>query len=393
MSYYILPKNNNNLIVNPQGDNKGCNIYCSYSLYNYYNTIKTQIEANNSNETDLSFNSGEELIKIVNPYEYVFFKVPGSKFSVSKLKPKTNEFYDLFEIIVTLNIFELYNNKSINTLHISSNYQDSNECMEMLRENYDDVIINYDTNTNKETFENTNETKFDIMFLNKCHTNINSYIINFIEFTMLILRYQEYGGTSIIKIDHVFHKPVIDLLYLLSSLFEKVYIIKPNTSNITTFEKYIVCKNFNIPNETKLEIYKSNYNKLSNFVKNLDNKNITSIINSEIPCYFINKIDDMNIILGQQQLESMNQIINIIKNKNKEDKIENIKKISIQKAVSWCEKFKIPCNKFSEKTNIFLPIIKEPKIPIKIKDDNFFIEDIIDIENIEENIEDNIEYM
>lgn len=390
MSYYILPKNNNNLIVNPQCASKGCGLYCSYSLYNYYNTIKTQIEINNSNETDISFNSCEELIKIVNPYEYVFFKVPGSKFSVSKLKPKTNEFYDLFEIIVTLNIFELYNNKSIKTLHISSNYQDSNECMEMLRENYDDVIINYDTNTNKETFENTNDTKFDIMFLNKCNDDINSYIINFIEFTMLILRYQEYGGTSIIKIDYVFHKPVIDLLYLLSSLFEKVYIIKPNTSNITTFEKYIVCKNFNIPNETKLEVYKSNYNKLSNFVKNLDNKNITSIINSEIPCYFINKIDDMNIILGQQQLESMNQIINIIKNKNKEDKIENIKKISIQKAVSWCEKFKIPCNKFSEKTNIFLPIIKEPKTPIKIKDDDFFIEDIIDIENIEENVEEYI---
>lgn len=391
MSYYILPKNNNNLIVNPQSSNKDCSLYCSYSLYNYYNTIKTQIETINSIETDLLFNSCEELIKIVNPYEYVFFKVPGSKFSVSKLKPKTNEFYDLFEIIVTLNIFELFNNKSIKTLHVSSNYQDSNECIEMLRENYDDVIINYDTSTNKEIFENTDDTKFDVMFFNKCHTDINSYMINFIEFIMTVLRYQECGGTSIIKIDYVFHKPVIDLLYLLSSLFEKVYVIKPNTSNITTFEKYVVCKNFNIPNETKFEIYKSNYNKLNNFIKNLDNKNITSIINSDIPCYFINKIDDMNIILGQQQLESMNQIINIIKNKNKDDKIENIKKISIQKAVSWCEKFKIPCNKFSEKTNIFLPIIKEPKTPINIRDDDVFIEDIIEIVDIE-NIEENLEY-
>ena len=84
-----------------------------------------------------------------------------------------------------------------------------------------------------------------------------------------------------------------------------------------------------------------------------------SIIDKEIPYYFINKIDDMNIIIGQQQLESINQIINVLKNKNKEDKIESIKKTNIQKSVNWCEKFKIPCNKFSEKINIFLPISKE----------------------------------
>lgn len=93
----------------------------------------------------------------------------------------------------------------------------------------------------------------------------------------------------------------------------------------------------------------------------MNNKNIVSIIDYEIPCYFVNKIDDINIIIGQQQLESLDQIINIIKNKNKEERIETIKKSNIQKSVSWCEKLKIPYNRFSEKTNIFLPIIKENK--------------------------------
>jgi hypothetical protein len=36
-----------------------------------------------------------------------------------------------------------------------------------------------------------------------------------------------------------------------------------------------------------------------------------------------------------------------------------IKKTNIQKSVAWCEKYKIPCNKFSEKTNIFLPLDEE----------------------------------
>ena len=381
MSYYILPKINNNLIVNPKFDNDNCTVYCSFSLYNYYNNIKSQIDYICLNEPDLVYNY-IELIKIVNPYEYVFFTVPGSKYSVSKLKPNTNDFYDLLEIFITLNILDTYNNKSIKSLHFSLDNVDTTDCIEMLRENYnDDVIIKLNENDD-EIYKTINDLKFDIMFFNKVHNDINSYIINFIKFVMNILRYQEFGGTSIIKIDYIFHKPIIDLLYLLSSLFEKVYIIKPNTSNITTFEKYIVCKNFNGSAETKLELYKNNYYNLSNFIKNLDNKNITSIIDNDIQYYFINKIDDMNIILGHQQLESLNQIINILKNKNKEEKIENIKKTSIQKAVTWCEKFKIPCNKFSEKTNIFLPIIKESKEPIKIKDEDVILEDIEVLEDI-----------
>jgi hypothetical protein len=246
----------------------------------------------------------------------------------------------------------------------------------MVRETYeDDNFLNFNDN-NEEMYKAINNLKFDFMFFNKPQTDINLYIIKLIEFVMTILRYQANGGTSIIKIDNVFHKPIVDLIYLLSSLFEKVYIIKPNTNNVTTFEKYIVCKNYNVICDTKLELHKSNYYKLQSFVKTLNKKNIVSIIDYEIPCYFVNKIDDINIIIGQQQLESLDQIINIIKNKNKEERVETIKKSNIQKSVSWCEKLKIPYNRFSEKTNIFLPIIKENKDGDKIieekddKDDN-----------------------
>jgi hypothetical protein len=137
--------------------------------------------------------------------------------------------------------------------------------------------------------------------------------------------------------------------------------------------------------ETKLEIHKSNYYKLQNFIRKLNNSNIVSIIDFEIPCYFSNKIDDINIIIGQQQLESLDQIINILKNKNKDEKIEIMKKCNIQKSVSWCEKLKIPCNKFSEKTNIFLPIIKDNKaLEEGIKDIEDLGEDInVVMEDIE----------
>ena len=48
------------------------------------------------------------MIKIINPYEFIFSKVPYSKFSVSKLKPKSNLFYEFLEITSTLNVFDSY---------------------------------------------------------------------------------------------------------------------------------------------------------------------------------------------------------------------------------------------------------------------------------------------
>ena len=54
-------------------------------------------------------------------------------------------------------------------------------------------------------------------------------------------------------------------------------------------------------------------------------------------------------MIGQQQLEFYDQLVSIVKNKNKEDKIENIKHVNIQKSICWCEKYKIPYNKFPEK--------------------------------------------
>ena len=365
MSYYILPKINNTIIVEPESTDNFLSPYISHTLLNYYNEVNQQIMSNcfsnnvsnNVTDNDLSYNKYDELIKIVNPYEYIFSTVPGSKFSVSKLKPKSNVFYDFLEVSMTLNVFDLYKTESINSLHLTNNNNDSIECFEMLRENFDDQIISYNE-INDETISLIGDTKFDFLFFEARNTNLNEYIRSLIEVLMLILKNQSLHGSCIIKIKDVFHKPVIDILYILSSLYEKTYILKPNTSNITTFDKYIICKNFQTNND-KVTNFKFNYYKLLVFLKRLNDKNIKSIINYDIPYYFIMKLDDVNIIFGQQQLESLDLVINILKNKNKEDKIESIKKTNIQKSVSWCEKYKIPCNKFSEKINIFLPINKE----------------------------------
>ena len=45
--------------------------------------------------------------------------------------------------------------------------------------------------------------------------------------------------------------------------------------------------------------------------------------------YFTNKIEDSNINIGHQQIEHLDLLFHIIKNKNRDDKMETLKKNNI----------------------------------------------------------------
>jgi lipopolysaccharide export LptBFGC system permease protein LptF len=155
-----------------------------------------------------------------------------------------------------------------------------------------------------------------------------------------------------------------------------------------SYEKFIVCKNF-ILNENTRQTYNSYIEKLLELKKNYSlntNQNIKYIIDKDTPYFYINKIDDINNIIGQQQLETIDQVINIYKNKNKDDKIESIKKINIHKSINWCEKMKIPYNKSSEKPNIFLPIINADLDKLDVEENEIIEEVDHEVEEVEENL-------
>ena len=358
MSYYILPKNNNTIYLNPIScETHVYEPYLSRSLYSYYSEIKEQITNTLLHCNDLSYNTFDEIIKVVNPHEYIFSKVPGSKFSVSKLRPNTNLFYDFLEVSNCINIFDKFLNQKINSLFVTNNECDVIECFEMIREGCNDDITRYSF-LNEDVIKNIQDKKFDFIFFETSETSANEYICHLLQLVITILSNQNVKGDAVIKLNGIFFRPIVEIIYLLTTLFENVYIIKPNSNNVTTFDKYLVCKNF-INNENSITHNKSNKLKLEFFFKTFQNNYVTSILDFELPYYFNTKLDDINITIGHQQLETLDQIISILKNKNKNEKIETIKKTNIQKSVNWCEKYKIPYNKFTEKTNIFLPIMKE----------------------------------
>jgi len=356
MNYYILPKNINVVNANPNVSLNKCDQCLSYSFLNYYSEIKKQIIEIISFESPLSVNIFDEATRMVNPCEFIFSKVPGTNFSVSKLNPNSNLFYDLYEILNNIIFFDNFKSEPIKSLHVSPNYSDSIECFGIIREGMEDHIITFNY---LDIDNDLPENEFDYIFYETNTSNDQEYFISFIKIMITIFKNQKSNGNIIIKIKDILHKPVLDCVYFLTSLFDTVYIAKPTTNNIISPDRYIVCKYFKY-NENTRSYLKLNATRLSTLIKQLDGKNIIDILGHDVSYYFKNKIDDLNIIIGQQQIDALDQIISIYNNKNKNEKIENIKKYNIQKSVNWCEKYRIPCNKFTEKINIFLPIINEP---------------------------------
>jgi hypothetical protein len=97
---------------------------------------------------------------------------------------------------------------------------------------------------------------------------------------------------------------------------------------------------------------------LTNMFKQLEefpqNSAMTSILPIEHDSYFLNKIEECNAIIGQQQMETINSTIHLIMNKGNVEKMESMKRQNVAKCVSWCDKHGIPYNKVIQQNNIFL---------------------------------------
>jgi len=392
MSYFILPNILNILtvedinIINTQ-DSDGAEdntIVISKSLADYLNAMKCQID-NYNDEWDI-------YKKYTNTYEYIHSIIPQYKYPVCKLKPLSRSYYKLIEIMNTLAI--TFPNEPIKSFHLAEGPGGFIEALIYYRKNnlnnendiytgitlIDDKNENIpgwkksrdflDNNTNVNIIKGADNTG-DILNINNfwyCYTNYKNsmdfitadggfdYSNNFnkqetVSINLILAQViyaiglQKPGGTFILKIFDIFTQATIDILYILSSLYEKCYIIKPNTSRNANSEKYIVCKLFKSMNTDIL------ISKLASF--NFGNtKTILRVLNIKIPYLYINKLEDINAILGQQQLENILYTLHLLDN-SKSDKLEVIKKNNIQKCIQWCIKNSLPYYKNINQSNVF----------------------------------------
>lgn len=369
MNYYIIPKNN--FIIKPKLEltyKHKNEPFISHSIFYFLNELKLLIS--NMKQTNNSTEIINNINKIINPFEFIHLNVPGTSLSVSKLKSDSCIFYELLELIELFNIFDNINlNPKLNIGIISNNHTSINYLLNMVRENNNDILHNFDFDFNKlyRTFftdtdtDNYPDTKYDLFIIDveiNDDNNINDYCKHFLISLIIILKQLNINCDAIIKINDIIYKPILDILFILSKVFDKVCLIKPIISNITSNERYLICKSFVSLEQQELTNLINLLSIIISVVEEL-HINVKSILDNDLSCYFINKIEESNVIIGQQQIEAHDQIINIFKNKNRDDKIENLKRIHIQKCIQWCDKYQLPHNKFIDKINIFLMPKKE----------------------------------
>lgn len=377
MLYFILPKTHPNIqshITCIALNDHNPSTYVSQSLFYYLSSIKEKIK--DKEEWDI-------YKKYTNPYEYIHTVVPQKKKSVAKYKPLSRAYFKMIEL------FEYFHlNKSdtpIRSFHLAEGpggfiealanirkcEEDKYIGMTLLDDNNDENIPAWKKTDNflrdhpnvfiengvdgtgnilslsnldycREKYGSsmdiiTADGGFDFSVdFNNQETNMSRLLFAQICFAIIM---QKQNGCFILKIFDCFTEATMDMLYILSSFYKKVYITKPKTSRYANSEKYVVCKDFD--GECSDAIFHILRNAFESMVESPQNNTITRFLSCPISYYFYKKIEDYNAIFGQQQIENINITLDLINNKKN---IENIFKIHIQKCIQWCNKHSVQYN-------------------------------------------------
>ena len=351
----------------------------------YYESLNKNLSTHLSilkNGIDSNQSMWEKYRNITNPYEFINTSIPNNNGrAVCKLNPLSRSFFKMIEIINTFNLVKDFPN-SINSYHLAEGPGGFIEAISYIRmkrtDNYygmtliDDKNISipgwrksknfltrnpnvkiekgYDGTGNLTNLDNlvdcytrhkssmeiiTADGGFDFSSdFNNQETTSLSLIVCQIAFAISM---QKKGGHFVIKVFDTFKRTSIDLIYILSFLYEEVYFIKPNTSRYTNSEKYIVCKYFRI--EDVDGWVKAFYHIARKTIKSESCSPIQILSFYDIPNYFIGSINEINYIFGHQQIQHMLltfQLINANKN------VYKYKNENIKKCIEWCKKNNLP---------------------------------------------------
>ena len=390
MSYFSIPSVVTNYYINDsisleQRNLNDINAEINITLNSYINIAKTQIDSRQL--------EWDRFKKYTNAYEYIHTHVPNTKFPICKLSPLSRSFYKMIEIFKTMKFSDSLPLDRCKSFHFAEGPGGFIEALSYLRENSNDKYYGMtlldedlsnipgwkksqdflDKNKNVTIWSGKSEDgdMLKVENLMECYNQHKSscdivtgdggfdFTMDFKHQEVVSLKLafaqcayafscQKKGGNFVLKLFDTYTQASIDILYMLASVYEKVFFFKPHTSRQANSEKYIVCKNFKL--EKTKSIILSMYAVINSYE---DDKHPYRFLNCDIPYNFICAVQEINAILGQSQIENITSTINIIDSCSA-DRLENLKKTHISKCVNWCQKFKIPYNKLFHPGNLFI---------------------------------------
>ncbi len=379
MTYYLLPKTNNITYKYLEciENHEDMKPVISFSLAGYLYEIKQKIE-----EKGINWDTYK---KYTNPYEYIHGIVPGKKKSVSKYKPLSRSYFKMLEILKTFDFN--FPSSDLKTFHLAEGPGGFIEAMVNTRccksDTYIGISLLDDKNDptipswkksdiflkeNSNVYiENAKDGDGDILSLNNflyCREKYKSSMhfitadggfdfstdfnkqeinINKLLFAQAVyaITMQKKGGSFVLKIFDCFMQHTIDIIYLLSSFYQKIYIMKPHSSRYANSEKYLICKGFLYDS---CDIYFPYLLNVFTKMITINTNNIFRFLNIPISNYFITKLEEYNAIFGQQQIENIYYTISLIDSKNSSEKIDTLIKTHIHKCIQWCNKHNVNAN-------------------------------------------------
>ena len=181
------------------------------------------------------------------------------------------------------------------------------------------------------------------------HQDEYSIVRQTLLYFIIALNVQRYCGNLILKLSDCFTELSIDVVYLISSFYEKTFFIKPTVTSLSSSSRYIICKGFYGTNNHTLAYLNSLFIQIC---KMNDTMQLKRILKVNIPVMFINKIEEINSILNQSRLEFIHQKINYFemdrdnafRNKENNNHIKRPSMYEIKKCTDWCNRFHIPIN-------------------------------------------------
>lgn len=412
MNFFLLPHNHPheyrkiNLHVSPTDP-------IPNSLAYYLYEIKEKIK---------DFDAEWDIYKeYTNPYEYIHTRVPNKR-PIAQYKPLSRSYFKMIEIIQHFRLLDPFHDRPIQTFHLAEGPGGFIEALVQSREKHNIGLASKDRVIGMTLLNEADKTipswKKSHHFL-RTHPNVfieygedgRGDLLSIENFTGCVKKYasqmdfitadggfdfsedfnrqevnilpllvaqicfavcmQRKGGVFVLKIFDCFMKPTVELIYLLSCFYEKVYITKPQTSRFANSEKYLVCMNFHF--DSCIDYYPYLWNLLKGYLvkeegqkegkeegqkeegvcrwNHLDKTSspsipsfnppptIRHIFSFPLPKYFMSKLEEYNMVLGQQQIDTIFATILLMDNRtNRKNRIEHYIQVHTVKCMQWCNR-------------------------------------------------------
>ena len=318
-------------------DTYDSSVYVSHSVFFTLTEITMQVDKikqEMKNVYNINY-----IFSLTNPYEFIYKQIDDINNIVSKLNSTSLLIYNLIEINIMVNMNSNFYGRDINILFNTSESEPFKQYMKHIRQSHNDIIDEILSGDIFNTQLDDNPTLYDFMYFDissVMYEKNQSSLRHLLAYLPRILIMQKKGGIVILKMNNLYHKPILDILYILSGMYSKTYICKPHISSIE--DRFIVCEGYinNMSSDDMVSMLS-----IINSIMN-ENNYICSLLNESLPKMFINKIEESNVIVAYQSIERYDELINICKSKNICERLENYKKMSISKCIQWCKNHNIP---------------------------------------------------